>query len=121
MSQFLGEITFWGKRIFEEFLNNRTENLCTYSSKGTEGPRALHFPKFSENFPQFSNPKKLFSFLNSWSFKNFFLDSNKKNKSYFTENKKKLQMGFHLRNFPKFSEVRKFFFGNQKKNALGSS
>ena len=69
---FLGEKFFWGRRIFEEFLRNRAENLYTYSSKGMEGPRALHFPKFPENFPQFSNPKKLFSFLKCRSFKFFF-------------------------------------------------
>ena len=36
--------------FFEEFLSNRAENLYTYSLKGLEGPRASHFPKFSENF-----------------------------------------------------------------------
>ena len=63
-----------------EFLSNQAENLYAYSSKGMEGPRTLNFPKFPENFAQFSNLKNLFFFLKCRSFKFFFLDSNKKNK-----------------------------------------
>ena len=37
-----------------------------------KGPKALHFPKFSENFQQFSNPKILFSFLKCRYFNFFF-------------------------------------------------
>ena len=37
---------FLNDRIFEEFWSNRAEKLYTYSSKGMDGPRALHFPKF---------------------------------------------------------------------------
>ena len=81
---FGGELFFWLRgwaikenfnsqnSFLEEFLSNRAENVYTYSSKGVKGPKALHFPKFSENFPQFSNPKILFSFLKCRSFKFFF-------------------------------------------------
>ena len=86
-----------------------------------EGLRVSHFPKFPKNFPQFSNLKKLFSFLKCRSFKFFFPDSNEKINSKLQEMKKKLHIDFHLKNFSKFSEVRKFFFWKLKKNALGPS
>ena len=79
---------FWGRRIFGKFLTNRAEKFYTFSSKGMEGPKALHFPKFPENFPQFSNLKKLFSFLKCWSFKFFFWILIKKINSNLQEIKK---------------------------------
>ena len=87
-----------------EFLSNRTENVYPYSSKCMKGPKALHFPKFSEN-TVFLPKMSVFRIFFYWILI-------KKINSKLQEIKKKLHMDFHLKNFPKFSESRKFFFGN---------
>ena len=39
------------RKFLEEFLNNRAENLYTYSLKGLESPNSKIFQKFLRNFP----------------------------------------------------------------------
>ena len=74
-----------------------------------EGPRALHFPKFPENFPQFSNPKKLFSFLKCWSFKFFFWILIRRI-NFNSQEMKKTTYGFSPQKFSKIFRGQKIFF-----------